>query len=325
IGPPSVIRIENDDVSRDGIRAGVGQPVHQHAVAGQKSLFHGTRWHVVRLRDEGQHCSDDDERGDQMEPRAAGDATPERARCGGVIGAHASIFAHCHECTVQQIVWKRCREVVGCMSQNALSVMLTAQSVNGWGRTLTGDLGRSVLGNVIDVVAVMRLQGHGGEHPTAARRHRSTMATEHVFHKGARWTWENQPRSHDAVAGLLFADVPMLVRGEGDDEITAAGQAAFLHPHRRSSLEAMTAGASVCVWVPWDSLHEVEDGVQAPGQVMPSTPLTAGLRAFVTSLLNQQTEPTLYTDYLVERVIVEMAFGVLLESVPKNVIGARDG
>lgn len=205
-----------------------------------------------------------------------------------------------------------------------IRAMLSGQSVNGWGRTFTGDLGRSVLGNVIDVAAVMRLLGHGSEHPTAARRHRSTLATEHAFHGGARWSWENQSRSHDVIAGLVFADVPMLVRGDHRDETVAVGQAAFLHPHRHATIEAKTTGVGVCVWMPWNSLQEVEDGVQLPGQVMPSTPLTAGLRAFVTSLLTQQSEPTLYTDYLVERVIVEMAFGVLLESVPKNISGSRD-
>lgn len=181
------------------------------------------------------------------------------------------------------------------------------------------------MGNAIDVAAVMRLLGHGSEHPTAARRHRSTLASAHVFEGGARWAWEGQTRSHEAVAGLVFADVSMRVHGEHGSETIAPGEAVFLQPYREVRMEALRTGSGVCIWLPWDALQEVEDGVQAPGHVMQATPLTAGFRAFLTSLLTQQSEPTLYTDYLVERVVVEMAFGVLLESVPKNVAGARDG
>lgn len=180
------------------------------------------------------------------------------------------------------------------------------------------------MGNEIDVAAVMRLLGHRNEHPTAARRHRSTLASRHAFDRGARWLWQAQPRANEAIAGLVFADVPLRVRGDHGDDTVAPGEAAFLHPYRAADLEALQTGTGICVWMPWDSLQEVEDGVQVPGQVMLSTSLTAGLHAFLTSLLTQQSESTLYTDYLVERVVVEMAFGVLLESVPKNVAGARD-
>ncbi|OJU40409.1 MAG: hypothetical protein BGN97_11240 [Microbacterium sp. 69-10] len=198
------------------------------------------------------------------------------------------------------------------------------QNVNGWGRAFVEDLGRSVLGNVIDVSAVMRLLGQGNEHPTVARRHRSTLATRHAFDRGAVWNWERQPDSRAVVAGLAFADVPMRVRGDVGEETVRVGEAAFLHPFRRTLVEADAAGSGICIWLPWDSLQEVEDGVRAPGQIMASTPLTAGLRAFLTSLVTQQAEPTAYTDYLVERVVLEMAFGVLLESVPGNIAAARE-
>src|SRR5690606_13613933 len=118
----------------------------------------------------------------------------------------------------------------------------------GVGRLLGNkDLGRSVLGNAIDVAAVMRLLGQGNENPTTARRHRSTLASAHVFESGARWVWKGQPRSHDAIAGLMFADVPMRVRGEDSDEIIAPGEAAFLHPYRAVGVEALQRGAGVCI------------------------------------------------------------------------------
>lgn len=180
------------------------------------------------------------------------------------------------------------------------------------------------MGNTIDVGAVLRLIGGGGGRPTAARRHRSILATSHSFDGGAEWTWAAQPEGFDAIAGLAFSDVPLRVRRGAELHELAVGEASFLHPHRATTIETLEPGTGMCIWLPWDSLHEVENGVQTPGHVMASTPLTAGLRAFLASLLTQQEPPTLYTDYLVERVVVEMAFGVLLESVPKNVSGARE-
>ncbi|WP_309127804.1 AraC family transcriptional regulator [Microbacterium sp.] len=177
---------------------------------------------------------------------------------------------------------------------------------------------------MIDVSAVLRLIGGDGGRPTAARRHRSILVTSHTFDGRADWMWNAQPEGGDAIAGLAFADAPLRVRRGADVVEIAVGEASFLHPHRAATIETVAPGTGMSVWLPWDSLQEVENGVQTPGHVMSPTPLTAGLKAFLTSLLTQQETPTLYTDYLVERVVVEMAFGVLLESVPKNVSGARD-
>ena len=180
------------------------------------------------------------------------------------------------------------------------------------------------MGTVIDVAAVMRLLGDGGEHPVAARRHRGILATRHSFDRGAHWTWSAQRKGTSAIAGLTFADVPMRVRSGDSDEIVDVGQASFLHPHRRVEVDSTASGTGTCVWLPWDALSEVESGVQTPGLVLSSTPLTAGLQAFLDSLLTQSEPPTLYTDYLVERIVAEMAFGVLLESVPKLVSGTTE-
>lgn len=180
------------------------------------------------------------------------------------------------------------------------------------------------MGNVIDVAAVMRQLGPGSEQLAAMCRHRSTLTTSYVFDEDMRWTWRRQPPGRDALAGLVFIDVPISVDGDLGEERAEPGSAVFLHPHRDLRLSADVGGSSIGVWLPWDSLLEVETGVQSPGQVLAPTPLTVGLRAFLTSLLMQLSDATPYTDYLVERVLAEMAFGALLESVPKNVAGARE-
>lgn len=182
------------------------------------------------------------------------------------------------------------------------------------------------MGNIIDVSALVRLLGRHGHHPSAARRHRSTLATSHSFDgESTPWRWEPQALSGDAIAGLVFPERSMrVVRDDGEEQTVHLGEVVFLHPYRGVAVDAAGAGAGVCLWLPWDSLHEVEAGVHSPGHVLSSTPLVAGLRAFLTSLLTQPAEPTPYTDYLVERVLVEMSFGVLLESVPASIAEARD-
>lgn len=178
--------------------------------------------------------------------------------------------------------------------------------------------------NEIDVGNAMRLLGRGGRHPVAARRHRNVLATRYALDVRDEWEWSAQSQVDDGIAGLAFADAPMMIVSDLGEQVLAAGEIAFLHPHRETKVEALALGLGVCVCVPWDALREIEDGVQPPEQIIASTPLTAGLVAFVTSLLTQQQPPTLYTDYLVERIVIEMTFGVLLESVPRTIVGARD-
>ena len=180
------------------------------------------------------------------------------------------------------------------------------------------------MGSEIDVAAVLRLLGHAGERPLSARRHRSLLATRHGFDQSSAWDWHAQALNQEAIAGIVFSETPITVRTATGDARAQSGEAIFLHPQRAARVNATAGGVGVCVWLPWADLAEVETGGQPPGAVITSTPLLAGLRAFLTSLLTQQETPTLYTDYLVERIVIEMAFGVLLESVPASALGARD-
>lgn len=180
------------------------------------------------------------------------------------------------------------------------------------------------MGNVVDVSAVMRLFARGSTHPVAIRRYRSVLATEHVVETGDTWEWGRQPHGSEAIAALVFAESPLRIVSELGESVLSAGEVAFMHPHRQTTIESLRSSSGISVCVPWEALREVEDGVQPPGQIISATPLTAGLMAFVTALLNQQETPTVYTDYLVERAIVEMSFGMLLESAPKSVVGTRD-
>lgn len=157
-----------------------------------------------------------------------------------------------------------------------------------------------------------------------SRQFRSVLITGHGFENGSNWRWLAQPQSVDSIAGLVFADVGMSLESGPATRDIMAGQVVFLHPHRPARLESAARGTATCVWVPWVSVAEVESRLGALESMMAPTPLTVGLQAFLASLLAQQELPTPYTDYLVERIMVEMVFGALLESVPKKLAGAPE-
>jgi len=180
------------------------------------------------------------------------------------------------------------------------------------------------MGNDVEVSAVLGLLGRIGEHPTAVRRHRRVLVTTHRLRRGAAVDWRRQESRGASVAGLMFADVALELGRRHCVSRAETGEALFLHPEWAVRAVAEREGAALCIWLPWDAIREVDDGTQRPGRVMSATPLTAGLRAFASALTTPQDSPTLYTDYLVERLVVEMAFGVVLESVPTRVAVARD-
>lgn len=177
----------------------------------------------------------------------------------------------------------------------------------------------------IDINAALRLGGGGVERPLAARRHRGVLATSHALDPRTQWIWKPQDIAADeSIVGLAFADVPVHIAGDAGEHEVAADAAILLHPQRSTILTSSVMGNSRCLWLPWATVSEVEDGIQSPGQVLAMTPMLGGLRAFLGSILTERTEATPYSDYLLERILVEMAFGALIESVPGNIRGVRE-
>lgn len=181
------------------------------------------------------------------------------------------------------------------------------------------------MGNAIDAGLVRRLLGQRDEGPLTARRHGGALVTRLMLGDADRWTWREQQPAHAAVAGLLFADTSLHVRVDGGATAGADGRAVFLHPHRPATVEARDPAAVTALWVPWSALREIESGSPSPGSVLPSSPLTAGMPAFLHSLLEQQDQPPPYTEHLLERMLIEMAFAALVDAVPDDAAGPRDG
>jgi len=159
------------------------------------------------------------------------------------------------------------------------------------------------------------------QHPIVALRYRSVLATQHVVGRDILWRWLPQEAEGTETAALLVSSIPLEINGaEGEPQEVPPGALVFLHPHRVASVSAVKSGTVMIAWVPWAELVEIESGVGAPREVIPASALGRGLRAFLESLLTQPSEPTLYTDYLVEQLISEMVFGVLVEAGPRTTI-----
>jgi AraC-like DNA-binding protein len=180
------------------------------------------------------------------------------------------------------------------------------------------------MGIGMDVAAAVRLLGSERQNPLVARRYRSVLATQHALEGGAELRWSAQPVGADAIAAVLISTVALRVTDADDASVEApVGTVCFLHPHRSVTLTADATGTMMCAWVPWSALAEIESGVRTPGEVIALSTLGRGLQAFLTSLLTQQSDPTVYTDYLVERLIAEMVFSVLVEAAPRVIVEGR--
>jgi len=187
-------------------------------------------------------------------------------------------------------------------------------------------MGIVVAGDAMNAGVVTRLLRGEREHPLVALRYRSVLASQHSIGRDDVWHWSVQPDDGAQTAAILVAAVPLEVRGiEGVPREVAPGTLVFLHPHRAASVTALEAGTVRGAWVPWDALGEIESSVATLVERIPVSALGSGLHAFLSSLLAQSFARTPHTDHLVERLIAEMVFGVLLEAAPThgmNVAGA---
>ena len=181
------------------------------------------------------------------------------------------------------------------------------------------------MGNVDEVLAVVRALKRGGEAPLRARRFRRVLVTSHVLESGTEWRWTASGSGDAAYAGIAFSQgATRLGSSTGEWERVPDDGAMFLHLARSHVLLAEAPAAVACVWVPWSTLAEIEEGMCPPPSVVPSTMLSAGLRSFLATLLIHPAPPTRYTDYLVEQTLVEMTFGTLLEAAGRGLDADRE-
>lgn len=166
----------------------------------------------------------------------------------------------------------------------------------------------------LDPVRVLHAEGG---FPTSVLRYRTVFVTQHVMDPGAVWRWTPQPDERNGTAVIGSATCDLTLRdGEQASRGVPADALLCLHPQRETVLQAASAGVVTCAWVPWDAMKEVESGATSLAAGAPPSDLGCGLQAFLNALLAESSEPSPYSDYLVERLILEMVFGTLVEASP---------
>lgn len=159
--------------------------------------------------------------------------------------------------------------------------------------------------------------------PIATAPFRRVLTTHHLFDAGSRLSWPAQPAhdDSDAVAGMLFSQRPIRLLGR---DRGGEARAVFLHPRHPIQLSATAATSVMAVWLPWSSVREIEPVMRPATRMETNSPLIRAAWSFLASLLTEQSDPTLYSDYLVERLLVEMVFGMLVETAPAPLPGPND-
>ncbi|OZB81498.1 MAG: hypothetical protein B7X32_16610 [Microbacterium sp. 13-71-7] len=173
------------------------------------------------------------------------------------------------------------------------------------------------MGIVVDTRATMLPRGMRQEQLDVARRFHGVLATGHTLQAGAEWWWPARPADGEETAVMLIAEIPLAIScDDGVLRQAPPGSLCFLRPNHDTRVIAIGDGTVMCLWVPWSALSEIEPVLPGAGEVIAPSPLGFGLEAFLSSLLTQHTEPTAVTDRLVERLLAEMVFGVLVEAAP---------
>lgn len=173
-----------------------------------------------------------------------------------------------------------------------------------------------------DLGGLGRLIGDAGANPVSARRFRSTAITVHTLDPASAWRWQPQQARGDETS--LLAYVPSPVRIGIDDQQCTAESGFFLHPHRAYEVSAEEPASALCIWVPWGVIDEIDDGTLDGPPALAATPLVLGLRAFAGAVAGRAYQATIYTEFLVEKLLAEMVFGAVLEAGRADTTVGRD-
>lgn len=87
----------------------------------------------------------------------------------------------------------------------------------------------------------------------------------------------------------------------------------FFPAGAESALEWVTGSDALVLWIPEDAFEEFAPTTDRHPIALQASPLTTGFRTFVRSLLEQEQDSSSVADYAIERLLIEMAFGSMLE------------
>lgn len=147
--------------------------------------------------------------------------------------------------------------------------------------------------------------GHG---LTRAQEYRTAVVSAHRVRTHG-WRWTAQPGERGLTA-LVFASEGGLAVG---DTPPARRAGVLLHNMHSTTLRWTTDALATIVWLDTDAVLDTNVPPAPQPAVLPRTALVTGLHAFAESLSERPDVQTPVSDHIVERLLVEMAYGVLLE------------
>ncbi|MFC7788641.1 helix-turn-helix domain-containing protein [Microbacterium sp. MAHUQ-60] len=150
----------------------------------------------------------------------------------------------------------------------------------------------------------------------ATRTFRSITVTYHRVRDGS-WLWApssgRRMRSVLSSTAVLFPldGGPVPSASDAPSEPTSVGL--FLPPTAEVTLPWHPGAEVLAVWVPELLLREFMEGGVPDTTVLHDSPLTVGFRAFARAVVRHRDEGSSMSRYAIERLLVEMTFGALVE------------
>lgn len=147
--------------------------------------------------------------------------------------------------------------------------------------------------------------GHG---LTGVQGYRSAIVSSHRV-RTSGWSWTAY-ESERATTAVVFASEGTLSIGDAAPERRSG---VLLHSTHNATVRWSTDALATIVWLETDTVVDSSVPPAPHPMLLPHTALTGGMHTFAESLVHRPAVQTNVSGYLVERLLVEMAYGVLLE------------
>ena len=150
----------------------------------------------------------------------------------------------------------------------------------------------------------------------AAQQFRTAFVTAHRP-RSTVWEWTASDDHHPMTAVVFPTEGWLQFSDEGGDG-ARTGSGVLLHSTHSGSLTWNPASAGTIVWL--DTRSVLENGVSEASSPLrlPADPLTVGYRSFAEAVVHGAPSTSSVSAYFVERLLLEMTLGVVLEGA-KNV------
>lgn len=147
--------------------------------------------------------------------------------------------------------------------------------------------------------------------------HRSGLVSSRVFRSvcvsrmrplPGEWTWMPSEGTAAYAALIIAAEGQTVSAGNGPP-----ARAVFLPPIGTATIMWSDPADLITVWLPPDAVAEFANTSAPVPSALPTSPLLTAVNAFATSLVGAVQDSSGVARYAIERLLVEMAFGALLE------------